>query len=208
MNNHQPAWLLLAQRIQALARTGLTYGTGPYDLERYHELDQIATQMLADLADQPVAALAEAMPIEVGYQTPKLDVRAVIVRDGQVLLVRESENDLWSLPGGYCDVGYAPGEMVAKEVREEAGLEVRPTRLLALLDKRCHPHPPQLYYTYKAFFLCEVLGGEAHTGLETLAVDWFAPDALPPLSEDRVLAGQIVQMMTLAADPAAPVPFD
>jgi ADP-ribose pyrophosphatase YjhB (NUDIX family) len=44
-------------------------------------------------------------------------------------------------------------------VEEEAGLQVKAKRLLAVLDKKCHAHPPDLYYVYKLFFLCEESGG-------------------------------------------------
>jgi ADP-ribose pyrophosphatase YjhB (NUDIX family) len=60
---------------------------------------------------------------------------------------------------GWADIGYTPFEVATKEAYEETGLIVKPTRLLALFDKRKHPHPPQRWYVYKAFIECEIQGG-------------------------------------------------
>jgi ADP-ribose pyrophosphatase YjhB (NUDIX family) len=81
--------------------------------------------------------------------------------------------------------------VAAKEVREEAGLEVEPVRLVGVLDKQKHPHPPSPYYTYKIFIECRILGGTAQSGMETCGVGFFGPDELPPLSTDRITASQI-----------------
>ncbi|MGI8551385.1 MAG: NUDIX hydrolase N-terminal domain-containing protein, partial [Dehalococcoidia bacterium] len=42
-----PQWLDWAQRLQALAQTGLTYAQDPFDRERYAALQEIAVQILA-----------------------------------------------------------------------------------------------------------------------------------------------------------------
>lgn len=61
-----------------------------------------------------------------GYQTPKVDIRAVIFNEsGEILMVKEKVDGCWSLPGGWADVGYTPSEVAVKEVREETGLEVK-----------------------------------------------------------------------------------
>ncbi len=72
---------------------------------------------------------------EVGYQTPKVDVRGVIFQDGKLLMVREVIDGGWTVPGGWADVGYSPSEIAAKEVQEEAGITVKPLRLLAVLEQ-------------------------------------------------------------------------
>ena len=109
----------------------------------------------------------------------------------RVLLVREASDGRWTLPGGWCDVNESPADAVVRETQEESGLEVRAIRLLALLDKHKHPHPPQLPHALKAFF-CHVTGGRLQQQTdETSAAEYFPVDALPPLSEHRVLASQI-----------------
>ena len=82
---------------------------------------------------------------EKGYQTPKVDVRGVVFRGDKILMVRETIDGRWSVPGGWADVGLTPFEVAVKGSLEESGLEVVPVRLLAVLDKKCHNHPPDLY---------------------------------------------------------------
>jgi ADP-ribose pyrophosphatase YjhB (NUDIX family) len=142
-----------------------------------------------------------ATPERNGYRTPKVDVRAVIFNDrDEILMVKERVDSRWSLPGGWCDVGYTPTETVEKEVLEEAGLRVKATRLLAIFDKKCHDHPEDLFYAYKIFVECEPENYKVTTGMETLDVGFFAQDHLPELSTPRNTAGQIHKMFDFHFD--------
>ena len=183
--------LALAQRIQALAHTGLHYGSGAYDLERYAELNQISLQMMALLLDKPIEAIQSLFSIEPAYATPKVDIRAVVLQGDKLLMVKEVSDGKWSLPGGWADVGLSPKEVAEKEVQEETGLEVRAMRLLAVFDKKFHPHPPFMEYTYKLCILCEVLGGQLRGSIETSEVGFFSPLSLPELSLERITPNQI-----------------
>jgi len=173
----EPSQLLLhAQRLQALAQAGLAYTTGSYDRERYEEIRAISVRLLQELTDEPLEKIVRVFASEDGYQTPKVDIRAVVLRDGpEVLLVQEKlDSDKWTLPGGWADVGFTPFEVAAKETHEETGLLVKPVRLLALFDKRKHPHPPQPWYVYKAFVQCQVVGGALmQETQETVGARWF-----------------------------------
>ena len=111
-----------AQRLLALARSGLAYSPAPYDRERYEEIEQTALRLLEREAGFPEDSLRAALPREEGYQTPKLDVRGALFRGEKVLLVRERSDGCWSLPGGWADVGYTPSQAVLKELREESGI--------------------------------------------------------------------------------------
>jgi ADP-ribose pyrophosphatase YjhB (NUDIX family) len=93
-------------------------------------------------------------------------------------------------------------------VFEESGFEARATRLLAVYDKRVHPHPPQPFYIYKLIFACDIVGGAAQTSDETDDVDFFSPDALSELSLDRILPSQIVRLFALTVNPLVPAEFD
>ena len=121
---------------------------------------------------------------------------------GEILLVKERVDNRWALPGGWADVGYTPKEVAEKEVREETGLVVKARRLLALMDKRCHPHPVEPWYCYKLFILCERISGEvAVETAETSEVKYFSKDNLPPLSEPRNLLSQVQLMFEYYQDP-------
>lgn len=109
----------------------------------------------------------------------------------QILLVKESTDSCWSLPGGWADVGYSPKEVIIKEFKEETGLDVNPVKLLAVFDKKHHPHPPQPFYVYKMVFHCEALTTDVLKGFDVLDVQYFDMDNLPKLSENRILKSQL-----------------
>jgi|SRR5271170_3856460 len=136
--------LIHAQRLQALAQAGLAYASSVYDRERYEEIRAISVRLLQELTEEPLERIIRVFADEDGYQTPKVDIPTVVVRDGrEILLVSEKgDKGRWTLPDGWADVGYTPFGVPAKEVHEETVLIVRPMRLLALFDKKMHPHPP------------------------------------------------------------------
>ncbi|WP_041221133.1 NUDIX hydrolase [Deinococcus geothermalis] len=198
------------RELQLLAQAGLTYTRDPYDRERYERLLRLTAELLAGETGQAADEVHEHLRAERGYLTPKVDVRAVVLnRQGEVLLTRERVDGRWSLPGGWADPGDSPREVAVREVREETGRTVRATRLLALLDKDKHPHPPDLWAVYKLFVACDLLADTAHPGnTETLESGWFSPDALPPLSLGRNLPEQVRRMVVLARQPELGVDLD
>jgi ADP-ribose pyrophosphatase YjhB (NUDIX family) len=205
-----PPWLEWARRMQALAQSGLTYSRDPYDVERYEALRSLAAEVLATHAEVPREAVHALFAADVGYATPKLDVRGVVFRDdGALLFVRERSDGGWTLPGGWVDVGEAPSEAVEKEVREESGYVVRATKVLALLDRDRHGHPPHPHHIWKVFIRCSLVGGAAAgPGLETEDVGFFHADAMPPLSLTRTVPAEIARMFEHYAHPDWPTDFD
>lgn len=201
-------WLSYIQRIRALAQNGLAYSPNKYDIDRYEELQQLSEAMLADLTGFSVERIADIFKDEKGYATPKVDVRGVIFKDDGILMVREKIDDCWSLPGGWADIGFTPGEIAVKEVKEESGFVVEPVKLLAVLDKRCHDHPPALEYAYKIFILCNIVGGEAAPGMETSDVSFFERDKLPTLSRERNTNEQIRMLFAFLDDKDKTAIFD
>jgi ADP-ribose pyrophosphatase YjhB (NUDIX family) len=190
--------LTQARRLLAIAQTGLHYTEGAFDRERYQELQSIAQAQLADLADLDTAELAQLFVREEGYANPKIDVRCAVFDDaGRVLLVREAADGRWSLPGGWADIGASPAENAIREVREESGYSVTIERLLAVWDMPRHEHPPSVFHIWKLVFLGVVVASGDISGVETDAVDFFSIDALPPLSQGRILPAQIRRLYEL-----------
>lgn len=187
----QLKWLEWAKQIQAISQAGLAYSKDIYDLERFEMLRDLSVEIMNQYTEVESDKIKTLFASETGYATPKVDVRGVVFEQDKILLVREKLDGDWALPGGWADIGLSPKEVVVKEVKEEAGLEVQPVRLLGVLDKKFHDHPPAASHVYKMFILCEVTGGEAQAGLETLQVGYFSEDELPPLSAERVTLKQI-----------------
>lgn len=207
MSQEHP-WLEFAKRVQSLAQSGITYAENSYDLERYQELSEISVQLMGKISDTDIQTVRNLFTNETGYQTPKTDVRAVIFEGGKILMVREKIDNCWSLPGGWADIGFTPAEVAVKETLEEAGLEVKPVKLLAVLDKKCHPHPPSPYHTYKIFILCNRTGGQLRQGSETLDVQFFDRNNLPELSVERGTVSQIQLMFEFLDNPGKEAIFD
>jgi ADP-ribose pyrophosphatase YjhB (NUDIX family) len=199
-----PDWLRWARELQAIAQIGLTYSAeSHFDAERYSRIREIAADILSSRGGIGRDLLLESFGREEGYATPKVDVRGVVFRDDRILLVREIADGRWTLPGGWADVNQSPTESVVREVREESGYETRPVKLLAVYDRDRQGHePPFPFHVYKLFVLCELVGGEAATSAETSAVEFFAEDALPELSQSRVTLRQIQRCFEHRRHPA------
>ncbi|HEY1900413.1 MAG TPA: NUDIX hydrolase [Steroidobacteraceae bacterium] len=201
-------WLHWAQQLQAVAQTGEAYATNEFDRQRYDLVRNIAAAMLAAGSAAEPEALIELFGREGGYATPKIDVRAAVFRDDRILMVQERSDGRWTLPGGFADVGDSPSAAVEREVREESGFIVKASKLVALFDRNRHPHPPFGYHLWKAFFLCELQGGEAQASIETSAVGFFGQGELPPLSQGRITLGQVQYMFEQQRHPLLPASFD
>jgi ADP-ribose pyrophosphatase YjhB (NUDIX family) len=187
-----------ARRLLALAQTGLHYATSVFDRERYDEIAGIAHAQLADLAATDSATVAKLFAHESGYANPKLDVRCAVFNErGQILLVREMADGLWSLPGGWADIGVSPAENAAKEVREESGYSVDIVRLLAVWDINKHAHPPSVFHIWKLVFHGEIVSAGEVIGAETSEVAFYDLDDLPALSLGRILPEQIARLDVL-----------
>lgn len=184
-------WLDIAKQLQSIAQAGLSFSDNKYDIDRYQQLRDISLKMINEITDIKIEKLSRIFNAEKGYQTPKVDIRGVVFRDGKILMVKETIDDLWSVPGGWADVGLTPFQVAAKEVMEESGLYVEPVRLLAVLDKKSHAHPPDLFHIYKIFILCNEKGGKMKPGMETSQVSFFGFNELPPLSTNRITNEQI-----------------
>lgn len=192
---NQIEMLQLAKQVQALAENGLHFSENDFDLDRYQVLEEISLRMLSLLTGLPDEIIKVTTPEKNGYRTPKVDVRSVIFNDrDEILMVKERVDSRWSLPGGWCDVGYTPTETAEKEAFEEAGIKVKVARLLAVFDKKCHDHPEDLYYAYKIFLECKAENYEITTGMETLDVGFFKQNEYPEISTPRNTASQIDKM--------------
>jgi ADP-ribose pyrophosphatase YjhB (NUDIX family) len=205
----QLRWLEWSRRLQSLAQNGLTDCKDPYDEQRYNELGGIAAEIMAAGAGLPESAsVLERFKFEEGYATPKIDIRAAVFKDEKILLVKERSDGLWTLPGGWADVGDAPSLAAVREVKEESGFDVVVKKLAAVYDRDKHNHPQIQHHVYKIFFLCELRGGTAAESVETSGVELFAEGNLPPLSLTRVIEPQINHMFEHHRNPALPASFD
>ena len=184
-------WLKWAIEIQSLAQSGLAYTDNVYDIERYERLREISAEMISEKTDLSIDKVKNLFCNETGYQTPKIDTRAVIFQHNKILLVREN-NGTWSLPGGWCDVLESIKSNTEKEAKEETGLDVKAIRIIAIQDRNKHNKPVYAYGVCKVFVLCDVLGGKFTENIETTEMKYFSLNDLPnKLAEEKSNKEQI-----------------
>lgn len=205
--NQQPEWLEWAKELQFIAQAGLTYSKDAFDIERFERIREISAEIVSRQTGLPLEKVKDLFCNEEGFQTPKLDTRAAIFKDNRILLVKE-KNGTWSLPGGWVDVNQTIKSNTIKEVKEEAGLDVKATRIIAVQDRNLHNLPPYAYNVCKVFVLCEAQGGDFQPNIETIESGYFSLDEIPPLAEEKNNKEQIEMCFAAYRDKDWVVQFD
>lgn len=207
MNHQTPQWLTWAQEIFSLSQSGLTYSGNEYDIERYKRLQEITAEMIASQSTISKESVLDSFSMQAGYITPKVDVRGAVVRDGKILLIQERADGNWAMPGGWADLGNSPASVAEREVWEESGFRVKAEKVVAVIDAN-RLEPLEFYHAYKLIFLCRLLDGDPRTSYETLAVDFFDLDHLPPLSVYRTNEAMLQEVFAHIENPERSTAFD
>ena len=177
------------QRMLAITDTGLTYTKDPFERERYEDLRQILSSILQDQTELDQEELTAILKPTGSYATPLMDVRAWIVQNQKICLVRGQGEDTWALPGGFGEVGYSPKENIQKEVQEETGFSAEVGSLLAVFDTNRFQLQNKQYA--KFVFDCQLLDGQFQENQEIAELEFFDIKNLPPLSEKRITQEQM-----------------
>ncbi len=201
-------WLKWAIEIQSLAQAGLAYTNNVYDIERYERLRKISAEMIAEKSNINLDKVKDLFCNEKGYQTPKIDTRAVIFKDNKILLTHENDGT-WSLPGGWCDVLESVKSNTIKEVKEETGLDVEAIKVISIQDRNKHNKPIYAYGVCKVFVLCKVTGGKFVENIETTEIRYFSLDDIPSnLAEEKTNKEQIEMCFNAYKDENWQTQFD
>ena len=195
-------WKQWAQELQFLAQGSLAYSKDKFDRERSERIREIACEMLSFKYDLPIEKIKMDFAGEIGYQTPKVETRAAVIKDNKILLVKEQFDGKWALPGGYQDVNMSIRENVIKESSEEAGAVVNPIKVVAVLDYNRHHHVNFPYGMVKIFVLCEYITHTFNENTETLGAEFFSLDELPELSITRTTKKQLDMCFECYKNPA------
>jgi ADP-ribose pyrophosphatase YjhB (NUDIX family) len=203
-----PRWLDWAREIQALSQTGYHYAQDDYQRLRYKRLIEIAAEIVDEHTDLDAAHVLEAFCTPIGYATPRVDVRGAVFCDQSLLLVRERIDGGWTMPGGWADVGEIPSTAAEREVLEEAGFQVKATKVVGVYDSN-RLEPLELFHAYKIVFMCDLIGGSASSSIETSEVRFFGKNELPELlSSVRTNPRLIQDAFRCLDDPTCPTVFD
>ena len=197
-----------AREIQALAQTECHYARDEYQRDRCRRLMEIAAEMISDKTGVEFHAVSKAFTSQVGYATPKIDVRAAVFKGEKLLLVRERLDGGWTMPGGWADVGDSPSKAAERETWEEAGFHVKAGKVVGVYDAN-RVNPFEIFHAFKIVFLCNILDGEARPSRETSEVAFFAEDSIPAqFSGERTTARHIRDVFAALRDPGIPTVFD
>jgi len=208
MGSDGKGWLDWAREIEAIGQTGLHYASSEYDRQRYRRLLEISAEMISSNTDLNLENLVEVFSDQLGYATPKVDVRAAVFQEEKLLMVKERADGGWTMPGGWADVGDIPSRAAEREAWEEAGYSVKASRLIGVYDAN-RRGPLDLFHAYKLVYLCDLVGGEAAASYETEAVSFFAQEEIPiNLSGERTLPRHILDAFAVLKDPSKPTVFD
>ena len=194
-------WKQWAQELQFLAQCSLAYSKDKFDRERSERIREIACEMLSFKYDLPLEKIKMDFAGEIGYQTPKVETRAAVIKDNKILLVKEQFDGKWALPGGYQDVNMSIRENVIKESSEEAGAVVNPIKVVAVLDYNRHHHVNFPLGMVKIFVLCEYINHSFNENTETLGAEFYSLNDLPELSLTRTTKKQLEMCFECYKDP-------
>jgi ADP-ribose pyrophosphatase YjhB (NUDIX family) len=104
---------------------------------------------------------------------------AIVVNEAdRILLIRRSDNALWSIPGGAMEVGECIADTAVREVKEETGLEVVPEAIVGIYTNPRHVieyADGEVRQQFSICFACRLVGGELATSEESTEVGFFAP---------------------------------
>lgn len=105
--------------------------------------------------------------------------------DGRILLQEKTFEEGWFLPGGAIELGEHPEEALVREVAEETGLIVRPSRVVLMIggsDYRYRYPNGDLVEIVGPLYQCEVVGRtDGPIDEETKRLEYYARDEMPPL---------------------------
>lgn len=152
-------WLDWANETRSLAIAGIYYGEDEYIIERYRRLLKISFEILEMYTDSTEGEIEEYFKDERGYQTPKIDGRAVIFKKDKILLLKIKDN-YWTLPGGLVDEDLSLKEYISKYLKNNLKKDIEAIRLLSIKDSKIEDNPNYLFNSFKFFVLCEELNRE------------------------------------------------
>lgn len=189
LTNELDMLIKLAMELQSIAQNGLTYTKDQFDKERFERVREISAQVMAMKTDFSIEKVKDVFCNETGYQTPKIETRAAMFSKNKILLVKEQEK--WSLPGGWVDYDETIASSTIKEVKEETGLDIIPSRVIAIQDRNKHNSPKFAYGICKVFMLCSIIGGSFQPNNETTESGFFSLEELPNLDENKTVYNQV-----------------
>ncbi|MEG0365013.1 MAG: NUDIX hydrolase N-terminal domain-containing protein [Erysipelotrichales bacterium] len=177
MNNY----LEFILKMQSIAKIGLKFSKDEYAIENYQEIQDLSKEMLEHYVNDNIEH--DNYYVRDIYPTPNVSVRTIVTNEkDEILFVRERVDQLYSVPGGWCDVFKDARTNAMAEVKQESGYEVEIDRILAVFDRSKHAFKKSSIAEYCIYFSAHIVGGKAQVSHETDDVVFTCKDDMPSLS--------------------------
>ena len=183
----------LADELRGIAQLGLTYAQNEHDRDRYERVLAAAARIAATVDGHPeddAGSVLEHFRENLAHVSPVAGAEAVVVRGGRILLHRRADSGLWAMCGGLAEIGETLAAAAARELWEEARMQGRITRLLAVFDSLWWDMRTKVQL-YAAVFEAES-DDEPQVTPEATEFGFFGPEDLPPLSPSHRLRVPVV----------------
>lgn len=153
-------------QMRSIAIEGLTYAKDEYDIGRYRKLLNIVSEQYSGISGVSLDEVVKNLKKESGSITPKIGVDIVILNENSELLVlKRSDDSMWSLPGGWMDVGETPIETAVRETKEEAGIDIGPLGYIAITAKGPDTYPSIAYHQINILVVSEPISKDTEIKL-------------------------------------------
>ena len=194
----------IADELRSVAHMGSRYAEDPYNLERYRRVLSLSARLIAAIEERSPDDVIEEYEGNLSHITPFVGADAAVFRNERILLIRREDNGLWAMPGGITDVGETWAESAERELREEAGVWGKATKLLGIFDSRLWGSRSKNQF-YSGVWLVNVSDEQTPVaGPETTGVGFFLEDDLPDLSPGHL---RRVPLAFQLARGVSPIPY-
>jgi ADP-ribose pyrophosphatase YjhB (NUDIX family) len=150
-----------------------------------------------DYLDDPAAPKATSV-------VPSANV--IVVNDqGEILLIRRTDNGNWAVPGGGMDLGESITQTAVRETQEETGIICQITGLVGIYT---NPHHVILYTSNgevrqecSIVFTARPISGELRPSSESSEPQWVRPTAVPGLQMHPSMRQRIQHYLGMRSEP-------
>ncbi|WP_410663568.1 NUDIX hydrolase [Amycolatopsis sp. lyj-84] len=141
---------------------------------------------------------------------PKANSIAVAVsafiqdEEGRILMIRRTDNDLYSIPGGQLELGETLAQAAVREVREETGIECEVTCVIGLYSNPDHViayDDGEVRQEFSICFRASATGGDLRASSESKEVFWVEPSRLDELNIHKSIRLRLMHASEMQCDP-------